>query len=155
MPLISMFFFLLFCFAFFLNTGCYVLFPLSVKNILFPHETRQKLRQGKEMEKESRRMNTGWQQEACVPLVNGTFVWPVTFSCSRTVYYRRSLFVRETAAKPSRPCIMLILHDFLCKVLFPWPYDSLFASQYTHYIPTFSICVFFSPFVSLCVYRHW
>lgn len=34
------------------------------------------------------RMNTGWQQEPCVLLLllNGTFIWLVTFPCSSLVY---------------------------------------------------------------------
>lgn len=44
---------------------------------------------------------------AYVLLVNGTFIWPVTFSSSSIVYYRLNLFVRETPAEPSRSYIML------------------------------------------------
>ncbi len=33
-----------------------------------------------------------------------------------------------------------ILCGFLCRVLFSWPYDFLFASKYTHYILTFFPC---------------
>lgn len=99
-------------------------------------------------------MNTGCRWEPCVLLVNGTFIWPVTFSCSRIVYYRRNLFVGETPAEPSWPHIMLIYCVISClRYCFPWPYDFLFASQYTHYILTFSpLCTFFSLSVCVCGY---
>lgn len=134
---------------FFLNTDCYVLFPLSVKNILFPREAKQKAKQGNEMEKR-RRMNTQWQQEAYVLLPNGTFIWLVTFFCSRMVYCRQSLFVRKTVVGTFRPHILLILCDFLYAVLFSWLYDFLFVSRiiFTH---SPSVLCFFCMCVQISV----
>lgn len=72
-------------------------------------------------------MNTRWQREPCVLLLNGTFIWLVTFPCSSLVYQPKALFVGET---PSRPRITPVLCYFLYKVLFPRPCDSLFARRY-------------------------
>lgn len=153
MPLITLFFFFLtqaslFCSLCLSRTYC---FPKR-QNRISSEETRWNRRVEDEY-----RMSVG----AYVLLVNGTFIWPVTFSCSRIVYCRRNLFVWETLADPPRPHIILIYCVISCTRCFflPWPYDFLFASQYTHYFLTFSPSVYFffpplSFLVCLCVPRH-
>lgn len=94
---------LFFFFFFLLRLLCFV--PLCLSRTRCPRasphphtptpptsrETKQKLKQGGKRwrEKEIKRvgrMNTGWQREPCVLLLNGTFIWLVTFPCSSLVY---------------------------------------------------------------------
>lgn len=70
---------------------------------------------------------------AFVLLPNGTFIWPVTFSC-KMLYYRRILSEGNTDDFASAAHSLC---DFLCKVLLHWPHDFLFVSQYTQLSQTF------------------
>lgn len=87
---------------FFSYCGCCVLFLSVCQEHAVPapphtptpptsRETKQKLKQGGKRWREKKikrvgRMNTGWQREPCVLLLNGTFIWLVTFPCSSLVY---------------------------------------------------------------------
>ena len=80
----------------FSNTGllCFVPSVCQEHSISPRDKIETQAKRGKEESEDEYRMLAG----ACVLLVNGTFICPVTFPCTMIVYYRRNLFVRETPA---------------------------------------------------------
>lgn len=87
---------------------------------------------------------------AYVLLVNRTFIWPVTFPCSRIVYNRKNLFVRETPVESFLPHIMLIYCVISCaSCCFPGLMTfCLLHTVYTSY--SNFLCNFLSSCMCVC-----
>lgn len=123
-------------------------FSQSVRNILFPREAKQNLKQGKEMEKRSRR-NTQWQQEAYVLLPNGTLIWLVTFFCRSIVYCRQSVCQENSSLTiPTTDFAYIVISCTRC--CFVGFIILCLCHTYTFYSHILPVC-FMSVCVCVCV----